>query len=268
MGAKLISKLFLTSGSDLQVTQAVTVRHPTVSDVLSLDGGQMCEDLYWSFVSTLLSDPYDYMVYLDDQKIDYESVTAWDVFVLRWYDAKQEYMKNKDAYDAQGFSPLSFIKQSLSCFFGQKTFDVIRYNGEAYLVAEDDPRWVVNKEIFVVATEFIEAMHCIDHSDRIKPATPFAKQILIEDTRAEQKRRLRKKQDTPRPEALADALTTVFAGGAGTITPDNFMNAHIYQLLSVSRAVQKQVVVQSMFNGIYTGMLKTDNLSEDALRWV
>lgn len=268
MGKLTIAKLFLLSGQDLPLTKHVVVRHPTVADILNMDGGIMCEDLYWAYVSTILSDPYDYMVYLDDRQIDYESVSAWDVFAMRWFDAKQIHLQNLDNAETSGMSPLTFMQKALECFFGARSFDIQIYDSQAYLVDLKDPSFVVNKEAFDLATEFVSEMHCIDTSGRIKPATPVAKQILIEDTRAEQKRKAKSRKEDERPEQIADALNTVFAGGAGTITPTNYMDIHIYQLLCTARAVQRQVVVQSMFNGIYTGMLKTDGLSDEELRWV
>ena len=123
-------------------------------------------------------------------------------------------------------------------------------------------------ELFSIVSEFITAINCIDRSDKIKPANASAKRVLIDDTRSEMRKKARNKKDEKRPNHLGDALAIVLAGGSGAITPSNYNDVHIYQLLSSSRAIQKQMVVQSMLNGIYTGMMKTDKLSDDDLRWV
>lgn len=79
-----ISKAFLHSGRDLVLNNKVTVKHPKMSDILAINDGFVCDAIYWSYVNSLLSDPYDNMVFLDDNHIDYELVTPFDVFVLRW----------------------------------------------------------------------------------------------------------------------------------------------------------------------------------------
>lgn len=257
----LISRLFLLSGNDLHLTDSVVVRHPTVSDILAINKGFLCEECYWSYVSTILSDPYDYMVYLDDKKIDYESVSPFFVFALRWCDAKTE-----RAPGAHG-TELDAIKEALSFFFGARDYDMIVEAGAPFLIDRQDERWIMNDQIFQIACDFIFQINCMERRDKIHPATPGAKRMLIEDTRSEQKRKLRSKQTESAEEYIATSLATVLSGGAGTITPESYDRTHIYQLFSTSRAIQKQMVVQAMFNGIYTGMLKADNLSEEDLRW-
>ncbi len=260
--------MFLLSGQDLELAPGVKVRHPTVADILEINHGFLCEDHYWAYVCSLLSDPYDSMVYLDDNKIDYEKVTPFDVFVLRWADAKKDYVKNREQYRTFDCSPLSMMRNALGFFLGPHKYDLIKVGEQIVLADISDPRWYINSETFALATDFIMKCNCIVRDDKIKPATKSAKRILIEDCRMEEQRKTRNSKPPEKVEQIADSLVTVFAGGAGTITPDNYANTHIYQLLSTSRAVQKQMVVQSMLNGIYTGMMKTDKMSDKELRWV
>ena len=77
-----------------------------------------------------------------------------------------------------------------------------------------------------------------------------------------------KKTGNERPEQIADALATVFAGGAGTITPDNVRGVSIYHLMTTANSIQKQMLVQALMNGMYSGMIKGDKISDKDLRWV
>lgn len=244
----------------MRLTHSVYVKHPTVTDVLSLNNGYFCEELYWSYVSALMSDPYDYMVYLDDRKIDYETVTEFQVFVLRWLDAKKAKFEHGD-------TSFDVMSDALNFFFGRHNFDVVTIEKQAFLFDADDQSWVMNEQVFDMAMEFIFEMNCLEKTDRIKPATPGHKRILIEDMRDEQKRKSRKKQPSEPVSHIGDALGAVLAGGSGAITPTTCSDTHIYQLLSASRAIQRKMVVQSMLNGIYTGMMKADKITNDELRW-
>ena len=68
------NRLFLLSGNDLKLNDFVSVKHPVLNDIFNLNNGFNCEEIYWSYIFILLSDPYDYMVELDDMGIDYEEV--------------------------------------------------------------------------------------------------------------------------------------------------------------------------------------------------
>lgn len=264
----MISKAFLHGGHDLEVLKGVFVRHPVVGDVLQINHGLLCEDYYWAYVSLLLSDPYDHMVFLDDNGIDYETVSPFDVFVLRWTVAQQEYYKDQRSYDAAGVTPLTIFHDALAFFFGDgRRYDLIKVQDQFLIIDLEHPDWVLNKDAFLLAAEFIKLMNCVTDGDRIKPATPFAKQVLIEDARTELKKRMRKSQEEDRPEQIGDAMSAVFACGAGAITPTNHSQTHIYTLLSAANAIRKQMVVQALLNGIHVGMVKTDKITDKDLRW-
>jgi len=258
----LISKLFLMSGRDFQISKSVAVKHPKMSDIMSINNGFMCEDYYWSYVYTLLSDPYDHMVYLDDKNLDYEEVTPFFVFALRWADANEAAIKGEDVFS------LEMIKSALRFFFGVHDFQIVSVGGKVLLIDKQDPSWGMNDEIFTAALEFIVKMNCIERTDKIRPATPSAKKILIEDTRMEQRRKQRSKKKEKHTEPIGDALVAAMAGGVSLSFAGGYESIPIHPLLATSRAVQKKTVVQSMLNGIYTGMLKAEKLPADDLRWV
>lgn len=266
----MISKAFMLSGQDLPVLRSVKVHHPTIPEILNINDGILCEELYWMYVSTIMSDPYDYMVMLDDMGIDYEKSNAFEVFAHRWTNANMDYLKNQVEYDKQGTSPLDLYKESLAFFFGSdRDFQLIKYKDQMFIIDNNDDHWILNKEAFCMAMEFIVKINCVEGEEHIKPATQAHKRILIEDKRIEEKKRAHKplkKQE--RIERIGDALATVFASGAGAITPENYHRVHVYQLLSSARSIQRQMVVQAKLNGIYTGMLKSDKISDKELRWV
>lgn len=261
----LISSMMLRSGKDLELAPGIVIHHPTVGNVLDINNGFMCEDYYWTYVFTILSDPYDHMVYLDDNKIDYEKASSFDVFLLRWNDARKDYLANREKYLALGASPLSIYDEALSFFFGRRKFYFGKLGDQRVIADEDNPNWIINQETFELATQFITKCNCITREDKIKPATKSAKRILIEDKRMEerkQKSRFNKKED--KVERIAEAMATIDAG-VGMI--DSYDNLPIYRLLSTARSVQKRIVVQSILNGIYTGMIKSEGVPDKDLRW-
>ena len=59
-------KALLMSGNDYRLTPHLSLHHPTVGEMLQINGGYSCERTYWQYVQFLLSDPYSNMVFLDD----------------------------------------------------------------------------------------------------------------------------------------------------------------------------------------------------------
>lgn len=265
---ELIGRTFLFSGLDLSVNQQVRVKHPTVSEVLSINQGFMCEDLYWSYVSTVLADPYDNMVWLDDRGVDYESVSPLFTLGLRWATAKADCLSKSGQDAMDSLSSIAAIYSALEFFLGKRDFDFVVDNGQTTLIDISDPSWRLSDNEYSVVVSFIQKLNRIDYSGRIHPASPGAKKILIQDMRDEQKRRKKNPKKEDPICIIGDALSVVFAAGSGSITPTNYSGTRIYQLLSASHSIQKQMVVQAMLNGIYTGMLKADKLSDHDLRWV
>ena len=86
---ELIPKSFLQSGNNLPITTSISFKHPIIQDIIDIEKehfGLYSEDIYYSMVNVFLTDPYDYMVFLDDKGIDYETVNSFDVFCLLFND--------------------------------------------------------------------------------------------------------------------------------------------------------------------------------------
>lgn len=265
MMERRISKAFLYGGSDLSLGEQFRLHHPKVGEILTLGQGFLCEAYYWTYVHTLASDPYDHMVWLDDQGIDYEAVTRFDVFVLRWIDAMKQ-----SADDPSGTAASARIySDALSFFLGPRSYQLASRGGQFWIYDMEHPDWTMGKEAYQWVSDWVEQINLIDRSGQIHPATPGAKRILIEDTRDEEKRARRKQKRRPSspPELIGDAMAAVLNGGSGGISPFNIRELSIYALLSASVSTHRKMRVGAMLNGIYTGMLPADKLAADDLRW-
>jgi hypothetical protein len=132
------------------------------------------------------------------------------------------------------------IAESLNFFLGARNYDMAEVRDVKVIYDKSDDTFAMGPAQFEWVTYFISQINCLTQDGRIRPATQSAKRILIEDMRDEIKRATKRKKK--------DELG-------------------IYQLLYGSISTQKQIKVQSMFNGIFTGMMKADKLPEDELRW-
>lgn len=247
-----VNKAFLHTGRDLVLGESLTVKHPKIKDILSLNNGFYCEELYWAYVRSVLSDPYDSMVFLDDHGIDYETVSPIDVLWLKWQDQRER----------------ELITESLNFFLGNRSYDMTEVRDVKVIYDKSDDTFAMGPTQFEWVTYFISQINCLTQDGRIRPATQSAKRILIEDMRDEIKRVAKQKKKDEKPTSyIGDSITAVVYGSPSGVTPFNFEELGIYQLLYGSISTQKQIKVKSMFNGIFTGMMKADKLPEDELRW-
>ena len=253
---------FLMSGRDLHLSDAIVVHHPSISDIMQLGKQVYFEEMYWLYVSTLLADPYEHMVWLDDNGLDFEEVSPFIVFAMQWLSAEGAALRGDKPE-----LPLDIVQDALSFFLGRHTYKLGKLESGLVLYAEDDPNLVMDEGIFSIFVSFLEQINCITHSDRIKPANKNAKRILIEDTRDEERKRRRKKTLPEPPTYLSDCISAVVYGGNNGVSPFNYQDLKIYQLIFGAMVTHKHMRSTAMFNGIYTGMLNTEKLPDDALRW-
>lgn len=252
--------MFMLSGQPLEINSRICVRHPKIHDIWTLGGGLFCEDIYWSYVMTLLSDPYDAMVWLDDHGIDYETVTSFDVFVMRWAETKVS-AETQELHMAS-----TMFSDALSFFLGEHTFDVMRHpSGETYIYAADDTSIVFGREVFDLISAFIMELHCIKRTDKIKPATKSAKRVLIEDKRDEEFRARTSKKKPEPSDVIGTALSALLFGGS--ISPLEVRDLPLFSVLRGSSVKTKQMRVQAMLNGVYTGMMKPDGIDPSEFNW-
>ena len=130
----LIPKSFLQSGNNLQITDSISFKHPTIQDIIDIDSehfGLYSENIYYSMVNVFLTDPYDYMVFLDDKGIDYETVNSFEVFCLLFNDCIEQIQTLSNECSKEQITKLF---QNNIYFKAFKFFLGI----EGFLIAEDE----------------------------------------------------------------------------------------------------------------------------------
>lgn len=262
----LANRLFLLAGSDFKIKDGLEVRHPKLKDIVSLGNGVLCEDMYWLYLSTILADPYENMVWLDDRGLDYEKVSPFYVFCVKWLESKEKLLSGK-CEERQDAAFSNFItNNALSFYFGDRVYELSVQNKNFRIYDKANPDWYITQEDFDIAHKFICSINCIDYSGQIKPATKSAKMILLEDMRDEQKRRSKKRGKSKSSEQIAECVASVLYGGCGRDFSSIF-DCGIYFILSGGKAINKKMRVNSLLHGIYAGTVKTESISSDDLSW-
>ena len=265
------SKYFLNNGKPYKLKNMI-VKHPTLEDISKLDnnGNIDPEGEYWGIVMSLICDPYDYMVQLYDEGIDYETLTNFDMFIINWNKTKDLYLANKEQFDMAKIDPFKKIKFNLSFFLGEHNFDLEqRLSGEYVLYDRDDSSYIIDKEMYDNFVEFLKAINRLDFKDRINPANESVKKMLIEDMRDEAEMKKIKKQQGQEDEVV-EILNNMKIAVCTTIGSIGFYNVdqmQVYQLYSHFMMLNSFTKFNNMLGGVYGGMVSSDAFSQKDWDW-
>lgn len=269
----IFNKGFLSSGKDLKLSDNVYVHHPTVEDYWSLGNGFDCEETYWSYVSTIMCDPYQSMVELDDMGLNYQDLCAFDVFVIKWQNVIKVYNENKEAFDAIGYDPLTNIKNALKFFLvGNHDFNLVYFSqDEQYVLLDENSynsdtgyyEYYLTKDSFNRLSEFIKQINMIDEKDRINPANEAARQMLIKTTRDEIKYNQKHNQDNE-VNYISDGIDMLCAL-SGSVNYLNVGKYCIYGLLRSLKVSVKLMHRNNLMTGIYSGNVNPDKINKEEL---
>lgn len=265
-----IDRLYLESGLPYKLNSTVSVRHPLLRDILGL--GRNGESIYWEYVGRILADPYQNMVWLDDNGIDYEDVDCFDVFCLQWKYLSNIYSQNKTAFDQSGFNPLIPIAAALDFFLGENHAYRLSSSGSNDTYIEDPfvNNFSINREEYLAFSTFVQKINGISFEGRIKPRDKTAKRILIEDMRDEINRKKNKPQTAGTDESssfLGNMVASVLHGGNGAINTFNFTGAPIFSIVSAYKVLHKKENIDHILTGVYSGSVKSDALKNTNMDW-
>lgn len=265
-----IDRLYLESGLPYKLNSIVSVRHPLLRDILEL--GRNGESIYWEYVGRILSDPYQNMVWLDDNGIDYEDVDCFDVFCLQWKYLSNIYFQNKSEFDQSGFNPLITIATALDFFFGENHSYRLSSSDSNGTYIEDPfvNGFSINREEYLSFSAFVQKINGISFDGRIKPRDKIAKRILIEDMRDELSRKRHKSKSTETDEGssfLGNMVASVLHGGNGAINTFNFTEAPIFSIISAYKVLHTKANINHILTGVYSGTVKSDALKNTNMDW-
>lgn len=272
----LIPKSFLQSGNDLPITTSIQFKHPTLQEVIDIDKenlGLHSEDMYYSMVNIFLTDPYDYMVFLDDKNIDYETVKPFDVFCLLFNDYIEKIQKLSDSYPKEQL--LELLKNNMhfnafKFFLGIESFFIAKDTEGNDVIAYEDGKFLMNSEIYDYITEFVRKINGIPDKEKIYPEDKWAKQILIEDERERIKKEIKKREkgeEETNKDRLGNLISSLTWSCNGGITPFNRNQLHMYDLIDGINRTDKLLHYKNTMTGYYSGCIEKKNINFSELHW-
>ena len=273
---ELIPKSFLQSGNDLPITKSINFKHPIIQDVFDIDKehlGLYSEDMYYSMVNVFLTDPYDYMVYLDDKGIDYETIKPFDVFCLLFNDYLDKIKKLSNECSQEQLmilfqSNIYFI--AFKFFLGVDNFFIVKDTDGNSVICYGDNQFLINSDTYDYITEFIRKINGIPDTEKIYPEDEWAKQILLEDERERLKKQAKKREkgeEETNKDRLGNLISSLTWSCNGGVTPFNRSQLHMYDLIDGINRTDKLLHYKNTMTGYYSGCIEKKNINFNELHW-
>ena len=271
----LIPISFLQSGNDLPITSSISFKHPTIKEVFDIDKNNLglhSEDIYYSMINIFLTDPYTYMVYLDDKNIDYEKATDFDVFVLLFNDYINEFQKfysSCSSEESQKMFMNNIFFKAFDFFLGIKSFFIVTNPDGSNLIVNGEKQVIMDSRTYDYVTEFVKKMNGIPDIEKIYPEDEWAKKILIEDEREKLKKQSTKNRENENSnkDRLGNLISVATWACNGGVTPFNRNQLHMYDLIDGLHRTDKLLNYKNTMVGLYSGCVDKKKINFKELPW-
>lgn len=223
-----------------QINEHISIRIPTIGDVIK------DEDSYYSTISMIVATPYDMMVQLDDNNIDFAKINEWDLFCLLFKE-----LQTRD---------VSLIFNDLNlCDFETA---VNKQNGNIVLLNKKTGA-VIDRAIHDQICRFLRQVLGIAKNDK-KPANDEAKKFMIERARKRLKRRMRQ----PQKSELENYIIALVNTSEFPYDYESVLKLTIYQFYASLHQIIKKIKFDNLMIGCYAGTVNMKEIDQKELSWI
>lgn len=223
-----------------EINEHISIRIPSVGEIIDN------EDLYYDVVCSIIATPYEMMVQLDDQGIDFTQISCFELFLLLFSQIQ--------LYD----TGLVFGDLDLTKFVVAENQE----NGQTVLYNPDDGT-VIDSAIHDQICRFLRKMLCMPKNDKM-PGNEDGKKYMIRRAR-QRLQRHKKKKKTSQLERLIIALVN---SSDFPYDYDTVRDISIYQFYASLKQITHRIRFDNTMIGCYAGTVKFDELDQEEKTWI
>ena len=214
---------------------------PSVGDVLNN------EEKYFEVVYTIVATPYDLMVQLDDNGIDFSQITSFDLFCLLFGQ-----LREMDTSLVFGDLDLKNFKVALN-----------NQNG-SYVLRDEENDITIDRAIHGQMCACLRKLLNIPKTEKT-PGNEEARIYMLQKARKKMKRKKKQKQPDSQIEDLIVALvnTAEFPYDYASVR-----GLSIYQFYASLKQIVHKVKFDKTMIGVYAGTVQFDKLGNDERSWI
>lgn len=228
----------------IKINDRISIIIPTLGQVIDSDGGDAFS--YFDCIFPIIATPYDMMVQLYDNGIDYTKITDFDLFCLLF-----EGIKNAD---------MSLVFEDLD-LSGFNT--VINQETREIALKDSQSDTVIDR---VIHSRIADAIRSIVHMERNykKPGNEAAFKYMIERARKKQKKMMNQKQDSQ----LESAIVALVNNSNFPYNYDTIRDITINQFYLSLEQISHKIRFDNTMHGYYAGTVKMEDLSQADKTWI
>lgn len=224
----------------LPITKDIAVVIPRVRDIIEH------EDEYYGMVTTFTAMPIDMMVQLDDLGLDFEKMSAFDLFLLLFSG-----LTHMDTHLLLGDLDLSKFRFSINEETG----------ATALIDTEHDIK--IDKVVHGQIAAALRRIHHIEQDNR-RPGNHAAREYMLERARVKMERHKGKARESQlEPLIISMVNTSEFKYNFESV-----LDLSIYQFNESVRQVVHKIDYDNLMHGVYVGMIDSKKLSQDDMNWL
>lgn len=234
----------LLYNNHIEITDDIKVIIPTVGEVLEN------AESYYGLLTSIISMPIDLMVQLDDMGIDFETIDAYQLFLIMF----------------KGFQNLDISETAL--IFGDLDLSRFKYayndntNDEVLIDTERDI--VIDRLVHDRIAISLRLIHNIKKNIQ-KPGNAEAKAYMLERARKKQKRNRSNKEKLT---LLESQIISLVNKEEFKYNYEETKNLSIYQFNQSLKQILHTTDYNNRMIGIYTGNIDAKKLSPKDLVWM
>lgn len=222
------------------INDKIYVRVPTVGEVLDN------EDKYFEIVYTIIATPYDLMVQLDDNGIDFTKISSFELFCLLF-----GHLKELDTSLVFGDLDLSKFNVAMNT-----------QNGN-YVLRDEENDITIDRAIHGQICACLRKLLNIPKTEKL-PGNEEGRIYMLEKARKKAKRKKKKQPDSQIEDLIVALVNTAEF-------PYDYMSVKdisIYQFYSSLKQITHKVKFDKTMIGVYAGTVSFDKLNMDERSWI
>ena len=222
------------------INDKIYVRVPTVGEVLDN------EDKYFEIVYTIIATPYDLMVQLDDNGIDFTKISSFELFCLLF-----GHLKELDTSLVFGDLDISKFNVAMNT-----------QNGN-YVLRDEENDITIDRAIHGQICACLRKLLNIPKTEKL-PGNEEGRIYMLEKARKKAKRKKKKQPDSQIEDLIVALVNTAEF-------PYDYMSVKdisIYQFYSSLKQITHKVKFDKTMIGVYAGTVSFDKLNMDERSWI
>jgi len=234
---------YLILGQDYKINDKVIIHNPTIAEISDFG-----EFNYLALVNYVVMRPYDDMVNLWDEGIDYETVSDFELFI-------------------RNVLSLGFTPEYSRLLFGDlnfSTFNVgINPQNEELMITDGDV--IIDRNVYQQIVNYVRFINYIDSEiqNEIKPASLATKKYLIKRMRRKQEFNAKKEPK----QHIANLVSSLVNIPNTNYSYEGVMGLHISQLYDSFYRIMKRDNSHYVKQAIYSGTINPKDIDNSVLEW-